>query len=162
MRQRAMIAMALANNPSLLIADEPTTALDVTIQQEIMEILVKLQASHNLSVLFISHNLSLVHRYADRLGVLYGGVMMEQGDAHEIISHPSHPYTKALLECAPHLRPPGTRQNSIAGMVPRIDTWFSGCRFAPRCPRSRDICRTGPVPTVRSGQTSWTTCHFPS
>jgi oligopeptide/dipeptide ABC transporter ATP-binding protein len=162
MRQRTMIAIALANNPSLLIADEPTTALDVTIQREIMDILVKLQASHNLSVLFISHNLSLVRRYADKVGVLYGGVMMEQGDTQKIISHPSHPYTRALLDCAPRFRVPGTRQAGIAGTVPRIDTWFDGCRFAPRCPKSEAICREGSIPVVSTGQDSWARCHFPS
>lgn len=163
MRQRAMIAMALANNPALLIADEPTTALDVTIQQEILEILVKLQASHHLAVLFISHNLALVHRYADRLGVLYGGVMMEQGDASEIISQPRHPYTQALLECSPRLRPAGTRQQSIPGTVPPIDSWFDGCRFAPRCVRAFQACREGAIPVTTSGLAgNRTKCHFPA
>ncbi|MCP4561837.1 MAG: ABC transporter ATP-binding protein [Bosea sp.] len=145
MRQRAMIAMALANNPSLLIADEPTTALDVTIQEEILQLLLRLRDQHGLSILFISHDLSLVRRFADRIGVLYGGVLMETGPAHELIDHPTHPYSRALIDCIPRRREAGKRQAGIDGLVPGVADWFDGCRFAPRCPRMAEDCRHGRI-----------------
>ncbi|HEX2725878.1 MAG TPA: ABC transporter ATP-binding protein [Beijerinckiaceae bacterium] len=161
MRQRAMIAMALCNDPTLLIADEPTTALDVTIQREIMEILFRLRERYNLSVLFISHDLALVYRYADTIGVLYGGVLMEQGPIRQVIETPTHPYTAALLACMPRYRAAGERQAGIEGNVPRVDDWFTGCRFAPRCPRRQEVCTHGEVALapVRPGQAA--RCLFP-
>jgi peptide/nickel transport system ATP-binding protein len=161
MRQRAMIAMALANDPSLLIADEPTTALDVTIQQEIMEILVRLRDAYRLSVLFISHDLSLIYRYADTLGVLYGGVMMEQGPTQQVIRSPRHPYTRALLDCVPRARVSGVRQQGIDGSVPRIDDWFPGCRFAPRCARKQPNCEQGGIPMVAVDERQAAKCLYP-
>lgn len=161
MRQRAMIALALANDPALLIADEPTTALDVTIQQEIMEILMRLRQSYRLSVLFISHDLSLVYRYADSIGVLYGGVMVEQGAAREIIRTPRHPYTKALLDCIPRARRPGERQAGIEGSVPRIDDWFAGCRFAPRCAYRQAECAEREIPLQVTGEGRNARCLYP-
>ncbi|WP_370284966.1 ABC transporter ATP-binding protein [Pseudooceanicola nanhaiensis] len=133
MRQRAMIAMALANNPRLLIADEPTTALDVTIQREVMEIIQRLRERHDLSVLFISHDLSLVHQYADRVGVLYAGVLMECGGEADVIGRSAHPYTAALLNCAPRRRVNGARRQGIPGTVPSPLEWDDGCRFRDRC-----------------------------
>ena len=161
MRQRVMIAIALANDPLLLIADEPTTALDVTIQQEIMEILSRLRESHRLSVLFISHDLALVKRYADRIGVLYGGVLMEVGSTKDVIETPAHPYTSALLSCMPRARDGDRRQTGIDGSVPRIDNWFTGCRFAPRCPGSRPECGADHVELKSISLTRSVRCLFP-
>ena len=161
MRQRVMISIALANDPQLLIADEPTTALDVTIQQEIMEIISRLRESHRLAVLFISHDLALVNRYADRIGVLYGGVLMEQGAAAKVINTPAHPYTSALLSCMPRARTDGRRQIGIEGSVPRIDDWFEGCRFAPRCPGADNACRSQPIALTATDDTRSVRCRNP-
>lgn len=149
MRQRAMIAMALANNPKLLIADEPTTALDVTIQREVMEIIQGLRRKHDLSVLFISHDLSLVHQYAERVGVLYGGVLMENGPERDVIGRSAHPYTEALLNCAPGRRIGTERQQGIGGTVPSPRHWDDGCRFRDRCPKADAQCGAAPIPVER-------------
>ena len=146
MRQRAMIAMALANNPTLLIADEPTTALDVTIQREVMEIIQRLRQKHGLSVLFISHDLSLVHQYTERVGVLYGGVLMETGPEADVIGRSAHPYTEALLNCAPGRRVDGERRQGIPGTVPSPLDWDVGCRFRDRCARADAACAEAPIP----------------
>jgi len=161
MRQRVMIAIALANDPQLLIADEPTTALDVTIQQEIMEIISRLRESHRLAVLFISHDLALVNRYADRIGVLYGGMLMEQGSTAQVIGAPAHPYTAALLSCMPRARVGAQRQSGIEGSVPRVDNWFRGCRFAPRCSKRAEPCEAQPIPLVSMGETRSVRCLDP-
>jgi peptide/nickel transport system ATP-binding protein len=160
MRQRVMIAMALVNAPALLIADEPTTALDVTIQQQIMQILDGL-CRDGLAVFFISHDLALVHRHADRIGVLYGGVLMEDGPAGAVIAAPAHPYTAALLACTPRVREGEARQAGIEGMVPSIDSWFEGCRFAPRCSRRRGDCTQGVIPLVEVAAGRVVRCRYP-
>jgi len=134
MRQRAMIAMALLGNPELLIADEPTTALDVTIQAQILELLRELVKERGLSVILVTHDLGVVAEVADRVLVMYAGRIVETGSAREVLAAPHHPYTLALLRSVPRLDRRATRLESIQGMPPRLDQGpFSECTFAPRC-----------------------------
>jgi oligopeptide/dipeptide ABC transporter ATP-binding protein len=152
MRQRVMIAMALACRPSLLIADEPTTALDVTIQAQILHLIRALQADMNMSVLFITHNLGVVAQVADRVAVMYAGRIVEHGDSRSVFSSPGHPYTRALLRSLPRVQPmgrhPAQRLASIPGQVPSPISLPSGCRFSPRCPLVDDDCREA-IPPLR-------------
>ncbi len=131
LRQRVMIAIALAAGPGVLIADEPTTALDVTVQQQILDLLAKLRRELRLSLLFITHDLGVVAQIADRVAVMYAGRIVEEGPAAEVLRHPRHPYTEGLLRAAPRL----TREKSvpIPGTVPALDALPPGCAFAPRC-----------------------------
>lgn len=141
MRQRAMIAMALSCNPKLLIADEPTTALDVTIQAQIMKLLRELQKENGMSIILITHDIGLVAHMADRVIVMYAGQMIEEAPVKEIFKTPRHPYTKALLDTVPTIRDTKDRQLvSIPGMVPESYDHMSGCRFAPRCKYRKPEC----------------------
>jgi oligopeptide/dipeptide ABC transporter ATP-binding protein len=145
MQQRVMIAMALAPQPKLLIADEPTTALDVTVQAQIIELLRDLQHQLGMSILLITHNLGLVGDIADRVGVMYAGQIVEEGTALDVLQRPRHPYTQALLRSVPGLGRAGRRLESIPGTVPRPGDWPVGCRFAPRCPKARSECSLRPI-----------------
>ncbi len=142
MRQRVMIAMALACSPQLLIADEPTTALDVTIQAQILRLLVDLQRQFNMAVILITHDMGVVAEMADRVLVMYAGQVVEQGAVVPLFERPAHPYTEALLRCVPRLD--GAidkgRLASIQGIPPDLAFLPPGCRFAPRCPRARPAC----------------------
>lgn len=141
MRQRVMVAMALACGPGLLIADEPTTALDVTIQAQIIELLQDLQKKTAMSVLLITHDLALVAGYAQRVAVMYAGSIVETGAAGEIIKSPMHPYTRGLLASLPRLDAlPGERLTAIPGRPPSLINGLPGCRFWPRCPEAMNIC----------------------
>jgi peptide/nickel transport system ATP-binding protein len=136
MRQRAMIAMSLSCNPDLLIADEPTTALDVTIQAQILELLTQLQADFNMAILFITHNLGVIAEIADTVAVMYMGRVMEQGPVSRIFGSPLHPYTRGLLASIPHIDgPKHARLTAIEGVVPDPYDPAPGCPFCDRCPQ---------------------------
>ena len=141
MRQRVMIAMALSCNPKLLIADEPTTALDVTVQAQILELMKELRDKLGMAILLITHDLGVVAEMVDEVAVMYGGKIVERGPVKEIFASPQHPYTEALLRSIPLL---GMRYSTplkaIRGMVPSPLDWPSGCRFAPRCDYVFDRC----------------------
>lgn len=142
MRQRVMIAMAISCDPKLLIADEPTTALDVTIQLQILNLLNKLQKEFNMAILIITHDLGVVSEYADRVMVMYGGQIIEQSDAKDVLFDTKHPYTEGLLNSLPSMENKVDRLEAIAGTIPPAFAFPHGCRFAPRCPYVMAECTT--------------------
>jgi oligopeptide/dipeptide ABC transporter ATP-binding protein len=145
MRQRAMIAMALSCNPELLIADEPTTALDVTVQAQILALLDEIRRERNTSVLFITHDFGVLAQIADRVAVMYGGRIVEQGRTAELLAHPAHPYTARLIDCVPVLGSGRREMSAIPGLPPAGDAMPAGCAFAARCDRATDTCREGVI-----------------
>jgi peptide/nickel transport system ATP-binding protein len=148
MRQRAVIAMALSCNPALLVADEPTTALDVTVQAQILDLLRKLQKTHGSAIVFITHDLGVMAELADRIMVMYAGRIVERSGKAEILADPRHPYTRALLDSIPLLDGPRPhRLRTISGAPPSLLTLPAGCSFAPRCPQRFDACAAKPVLT---------------
>jgi oligopeptide/dipeptide ABC transporter ATP-binding protein len=152
MRQRAMIAMALANNPDVLIADEPTTALDVTIQAQILELIDRLKDEFNSAVVLITHDLGVVADIADRIAVMYAGRIVEFGNKRDIFYDPQMPYTWGLLGSIPRLdRPKQERLHSIRGMPPSLINAPEGCKFRPRCPHAFDKCMEEPELIARAG-----------
>lgn len=151
MRQRVMIAMALCCQPDLLIADEPTTALDVTIQAQILELISDIKKKFNMSVMIITHDLGVVAKVADRIIVMYAGKMMEYGDVEDIYANPLHPYTRGLMESIPRIDVNEERLKSIQGTLPDLTQRFIGCRFAPRCNLAKDICRKEEPPLIQNG-----------
>jgi peptide/nickel transport system ATP-binding protein len=156
MCQRAMLAIALAREPDLLIADEPTTALDVTIQAEILERLRELNEEHGMAILLITHDLGVIAELCDNVIVMYAGKVMEAGPTERVLKSPRHPYTEALLGCMPQNTPPKSPLNVIDGQVPSKTGESSGCPFAPRCGYATDECRSDPIPTdlIESGHVS--------
>jgi oligopeptide transport system ATP-binding protein len=142
MRQRIMIAMALALEPDLIIADEPTTALDVTVQAQVMDLLAELQREMNMGLILITHDLGVVADVADKIAVMYAGRIVETAPVHEIYKRPSHPYTKGLLDSIPRLDRKGEELFAIKGLPPNLLRIPSGCAFNPRCTAAQDICRT--------------------
>ena len=152
MRQRVMIAMALINRPRLLVADEPTTALDVTIQAQIMELLQQMNRELGTAVLLISHDLGVVRRLCSRVYLMYAGSLVEWGSTEEVLASPLHPYTKGLLDSIPSWEKRGTPLSSIPGAVPTLEERRSqGCPFDDRCPRRREVCREKPLPLAVRG-----------
>ncbi len=152
MRQRVMIAMALAGRPSLLIADEPTTALDVTVQAQILKLLGRVRTEHGMGMLYITHDTAVVSEIADRVVVMYAGQVMESGAAGEVLENPLHPYTRGLMECAPRLdSKPRSRLRAILGTVPAPRQYPAFCRYADRCPLADASCRAGQIPLLKFG-----------
>jgi len=163
MRQRAMIAMAIANQPALLIADEPTTALDVTIQAQVLDVLEKAQRETNAATILITHDLGLIAEMADRVVVMYGGRVVEVGDVNTIFHAPRHPYTLGLMASLPRLDADLKRLEPIPGSPPSLINLPSGCAFHPRCrlTKGREVCRTD-IPPLREvdGTGHRAACHF--
>lgn len=160
MRQRVMIAMALMCEPDLLLADEPTTALDVTIQGQILSVLKELQKQRGMAMLFISHNLGVVDQIADRVAVMYAGSIVELGDREGVLDRPLHPYTEALLACIPGRTPLGETIRSIDGVAPPLDSLPMGCAFAERCERREAVCEAQRPPLLQKGnQGRRVACH---
>jgi peptide/nickel transport system ATP-binding protein len=159
MRQRIMIAMAIVNRPQLLIADEPTTALDVTIQAQILELLAELQSKFRLAMLFISHDLAVISQVADRVGVMYAGSLVELGAKQEVFRRPAHPYTQGLLRAVPTLRTDRSRPlMTIEGTVPALRKMPPGCGFEPRCEFRIDQCARQPPELVEVEAGHWARC----
>ena len=151
MRQRVMIAMALICHPQILIADEPTTALDVTIQAQILDLLGRLRRELNMAVLLITHDLGVVAGSADRVVVMYAGQVVETAATRALFATPRHPYTEGLLASIPRLDQPRERLRSIPGSVPPATAWPTGCRFHPRCPYAWEKCRSEEPPLLETG-----------
>ena len=159
MRQRVMIAIALVNSPDLLIADEPTTALDVTIQAQILDLIGELQAGGEMGTILITHDLGVVAEIATRVAVMYAGRVVETGPADAIFRDPQHPYTIGLMSSVPALRGPRHRLATVPGIVPSIETMPEGCRFSTRCPFARPVCATEP-PLAEINPDHRAACHF--
>ena len=161
MRQRIMIAMAIALDPAVLIADEPTTALDVTVQAQIMQLLKDLQEERRMGLILITHDLGVVADVADRIAVMYAGRIVEQADAFELYAQPAHPYTKGLLDSIPRLDQKGETLSAIGGLPPNLMNIPPGCPFNPRCHYAHDICRVDPPPPLREvARHRLAACHF--
>jgi oligopeptide/dipeptide ABC transporter ATP-binding protein len=163
MRQRVMIAMALSCDPKLLIADEPTTALDVTVEKQILDLLMSMKDTRGLSIILITHNLPVALNYCDRILVMYAGKVMEAGTARDLVAHPGHPYTKALFASNLELGKRGTRVEPIKGNIPPLTHLPRGCRFHPRCPSATDACRAEAPPAIPVGGVAAHVayCHYP-
>jgi oligopeptide/dipeptide ABC transporter ATP-binding protein len=163
MQQRVVIAMALACRPKLLVADEPTTALDVTIQAQILDLLKSLQTEFGMAILMITHNLGLVADVAQRVNVMYAGSIVESGPVEVVLKTPAHPYTRGLLDAVPRLTASSERMQGIPGVVPSPSTIPAGCPFAPRCTRSQESClkiipETQSLPDSKEHRVR---CYFP-
>jgi peptide/nickel transport system ATP-binding protein len=161
-QQRVMIAMALATDPDLLVLDEPTTGLDATVEAEVLDLVEQLRDEFNASILFISHNLGIVSRICDRVGVLYAGRLIEEGPARPLFAEPRHPYTLSLLRCVPRLgmHKETARLDPIPGSLPPLGAETRGCIYADRCPIARERCLTDPPPLYSVGETRSARCHY--
>ncbi|MEV0410014.1 ABC transporter ATP-binding protein [Streptomyces sp. NPDC050448] len=160
MRQRIMIAMALALEPSLIIADEPTTALDVTVQAQVMDLLAELQRELNMGLILITHDLGVVADVADKIAVMYAGRIVEAAPVHEIYAAPAHPYTRGLLDSIPRLDQKGQELYAIKGLPPNLLAIPAGCAFNPRCPMAQPVCRTDVPPLAEAGPDRASACFF--
>ncbi|MCP9944717.1 ABC transporter ATP-binding protein [Streptomyces somaliensis] len=160
MRQRVMIAMAVALEPALIIADEPTTALDVTVQAQVMELLAELRRETGTGLVLITHDLGVVADVADRIAVMYAGRIVETAPVHDLYRAPAHPYTRGLLDSVPRLDRKGRELYAIRGLPPSLTAIPSGCPFHPRCPRAREVCRTDVPPLHEVSADRRSACHF--
>ncbi|MFJ4515447.1 ABC transporter ATP-binding protein [Streptomyces sp. NPDC088816] len=160
MRQRIMIAMALALEPALIIADEPTTALDVTVQAQVMDLLAELRREYRMGLVLITHDLGVVADAADRIAVMYAGRIVESAPVHDIYKAPAHPYTRGLLDSIPRLDHKGRELYAIKGLPPNLQAIPPGCAFHPRCPMARDVCRTDVPPLYEVSESRVSACHF--
>ena len=158
MRQRVMIAIALACEPELLLCDEPTTALDVTIQDQILKVLLKLQASTGVSIIFVTHDLAVVAQICQSAAVMYAGQIVEAGSVASVFAEPRHPYTLGLLRAVPDFDKVRTVLDSIPGMPPSLVTPPPGCRFHPRCTFAQDDCTAGEFPLLSAGEDRGSSC----
>ncbi len=164
MQQRVVIAMALARNPKLLVADEPTTALDVTIQAQILDLLVSLQERLGMAMLLITHNLGLVASRAERIAVMYAGYIVESGSVETVLTNPTHPYTRGLLDVVPRLEGHTQPLQGIPGMVPSGGEDLPGCPFAPRCRYAQQVCTAQMphlLPRTTNKDSGYVACHYP-
>jgi peptide/nickel transport system ATP-binding protein len=161
MQQRVVIAMALANDPKLLVLDEPTTGLDATVEAEVLDLVERLRADTGAAILMIAHNLGVIRRICDRVGVMYAGQVVEEGPAGQVFDHPSHPYTVGLLRCLPRhgARKSHRRLQTISGFLPQIGEQLPACVFVDRCVLATDICRTEAPPPVSLGHGRFSRCH---
>ncbi|MET8801770.1 ABC transporter ATP-binding protein [Streptomyces sp. NPDC004546] len=160
MRQRIMIAMALALEPALIIADEPTTALDVTVQAQVMDLLAELRREYHMGLILITHDLGVVADVADRIAVMYAGKIVESAPVRDIYKAPAHPYTRGLLDSIPRLDQKGQQLYAIKGLPPNLMHIPPACSFHPRCPMARDVCRTDEPPLYEVSGTRGSACHF--
>ncbi|MGC8935473.1 MAG: ABC transporter ATP-binding protein [Thermoproteota archaeon] len=159
-RQRAVIAMALALNPKVLIADEPTTALDVIVQDQILKLLKRLQHELGMSLIFISHDISAVSEVSNRVAVMYAGKIVEMGSAEDVFLRPKHPYTQALMEAVPSIKEAKKELKSIPGSPPSLLDPPAGCRFHPRCPYATAICKQVEPNLIEVGRDHMVACHL--
>ncbi|WP_308250424.1 ABC transporter ATP-binding protein [Sphaerisporangium fuscum] len=160
MRQRIMIAMSIALDPEVLIADEPTTALDVTVQAQIMELLAELQRESNMGLILITHDLGVVADVADKISVMYAGRIVENAHVHDLYKSPAHPYSKGLLDSIPRVDMKGQELYAIKGLPPNLLDMPQGCAFNPRCPYRRDNCVTDVPPLYEISGTRGSACHY--
>lgn len=158
LRQRAMIAMALSCRPSLLIADEPTTALDVTIQAQVLDVMMDLQDEFKTSIIMITHDLGVIAETADEVVVMYVGKVVEKASVYNVFHHPKHPYTQGLMESLPSITAPATSLHPIKGVVPDPINAPVGCRFEPRCPKAMEICKTNAPSLSNVAPNHWVAC----
>jgi oligopeptide/dipeptide ABC transporter ATP-binding protein len=165
MKQRIMIAISISCNPSFLIADEPTTALDVTLQLQILNLILDLKNTLDMGILFISHDLRVVRDISDWVSVIYAGRIVESASRSELFANPRHPYTRMLFDSIPDAEKRGKRLKAIPGKVPDAENTPPGCAFHPRCPLAEELCRTEQPDTKEvadspSGETHTAACHF--
>jgi len=150
MQQRALIAIALVCGPSLLLADEPTTALDVTIQAQILDLIRRINQEHGTAIILVTHDLGMAAEFCSRIAVMYAGRVVEQGEVDQVVGNPQHPYTQGLLNCRPRISQREARVQPIPGNVPDLADLPEGCTFAPRCQHAQPICSEGAIPMISS------------